>query len=138
MSDQNQSKDTGRDCPYCGGVIYRIENESGEVKTAFHNCNMCGARWSDSWSLTSPGNRGYTHDIGRTPRKKASGSYKRPSFNWQTLDIPKWAWVVIVILGAFALVALGALPIIRLLLWPLSVVFLGFIVFFYGRERRWW
>jgi len=138
MSDPNQSKDTGRDCPYCGGVIYRIENESGEVKTAFHNCNMCGARWSDSWSLTSPGNRGFTHDIGRAPRKKTSAYSKRSSFSWQSINIPKWAWIVIVVLGAFALVAMGALPIIRLLLWPISVVLLGTIVFLYGRERHWW
>lgn len=138
MSDQNQSKDTGRDCPYCGGVIYRIENESGKVKTAFHNCKICGARWSDSWSLTSPGNRGFTHDIGRAPREKQATRPKRPSFNFQTADIPRWVWFVAVILGALALVSLGALPIVRALLVPISIGMIGFVIYLYGRERHWW
>lgn len=138
MSDQDQSKDTGRDCPYCGGVIYRVENESGNIKTAFHNCNMCGARWSDSWSLTSPGNRAFTTGIGRAPRVKESTPPEVFAFNWRSIKIPTWGWIVIVLIGAFALVRLGALTFLSYLLLPLTVIILGYIVFNIGKEQRWW
>lgn len=137
MSDQNQSKDTGRDCPYCGGVIYRVENETGNVKTAFHSCKMCGARWSDSWSLTSPGNRSFTSGIGRAPRKKETTS-STPSFDWRSINIPSWGWIVIVLLGALFLLRIGALAFLNLLLLPLTLIILGYIVFRIGKEQRWW
>lgn len=137
MSDQNQSKDTGRDCPYCGGVIYRVENESGNVKTAFHNCKMCGARWSDSWSLTSPGNRSYTSDIGRSSRKPSSSS-ALPSFNWQSIKIPTWGWIIMLLLFAFLFIRLGLAAVLRVLIFPLTLIVLGYFVFRIGRDQRWW
>ena len=140
MSDQNQSKDTGRDCPYCGGVIYRVENESGKVKTAFHNCKICGARWSDNWSLTSPGNRGSANNPGRKSRRVSNSSSfpSFPSFNWQSMTIPIWGWILIVILLAFLLIQLRLVALIRILIFPVTLIVLGYFVFRIGRDQRWW
>ncbi len=141
MADQKQSKDTGRDCPYCGGVIYRVENETGNVTTAFHNCKMCGARWSDSWSLTSPGNRGYnSRGVAQKEARERTPTrpFSMPSFDLSSINIPSWGWILIVVVGSFFLVRLGALSLLNLLLLPLTLIILGYIVFRIGKEQRWW
>lgn len=137
MSDQIQSKDTGKDCPYCGGVIYRVENESGNVKTAFHSCNGCGARWSDNWSLTSPGSRSYGQESNRSSRSQPV-TRKRVNFDITNVNIPNWGWIVIVLAGTFILLRLGVLNFLNLLLIPMTLVIFGYIIFRIGKEQRWW
>ncbi|MFT5193109.1 MAG: hypothetical protein ACI9EW_001179 [Cellvibrionaceae bacterium] len=137
MSDQNQSKDTGRDCPYCGGVIYRVEDESSKVKTVFHSCKMCGAKWSDGWSLTSSGNRSVSKDAAQS-RGKSDIRQSSPSFDWQSINIPTWGWIIIVLVGAFILVRLGALAFLNVLLVPLTIAILGYIIFRTGKDQGWW
>ncbi|MEM8856935.1 MAG: hypothetical protein AAGD96_01355 [Chloroflexota bacterium] len=137
MSDQIQSKDTGKDCPYCGGVIYRVENESGKVKTAFHNCNNCGARWSDNWSLTSPGSRNYSQDRDVRPRSQPS-IRRNLNFDLTNINIPTWGWIVIVLAGTFLLMRLGVLSLLNILLLPMTLIIFGYIIFRIGKEQRWW
>ncbi len=140
MADQVQSKDTGRDCPYCGGVIYRVENETGNVKTAFHNCKVCGARWSDSWSLTSPGNSKYARkqSYREEPAERSFPTFSWPSFDLSTSGIPSWGWIMIVIVGAYFLIRIGVASFINFLIAPLMVIILGYIVYRIGKEQRWW
>ncbi|MEM9773090.1 MAG: hypothetical protein AAF902_00820 [Chloroflexota bacterium] len=137
MSDQIQSKDTGKDCPYCGGVIYRVENESGNVKTAFHNCNSCGARWSDNWSLTSPGSRNYNQESDKSARPRSTIK-KNFNFDITNLNIPNWGWIVIVLAVTFILLRLNVLSLLNLLLIPMTLIIFGYIIFRIGKEQRWW
>ena len=144
MSDRSQSKDTGRDCPYCGGVIYRVENDNGNVTTAFHNCRMCGARWSDNWSLTSPGNSGFSTRKSFRGRNEAESESREPfKINWPSFDlsqsgIPSWGWILIVVVGAYILIRIGFASLLNFLSAPLMVIILGYIVFKIGKEQRWW
>ncbi len=141
MADQFQSKDTGRDCPYCGGVIYRVESDNSKVTTAFHNCKVCGARWSDSWSLTSPGNSRYARKRPyreEEPAERSLPSFSWPSFDLSSVNIPPWGWMLIVIVGAYALIRVGFASFLNFLIAPLMVIILGYIVFRIGKEQRWW
>ena len=138
MSDRSQSTDTGKDCPYCGGVIYRVENESGNVTTAFHNCKMCGARWSDSWSLTSPGRHGHSVEpkLNRRPRPQSQMSFDWRSFSLSNLNIPSWGWILIVIVGAYFLIRTGVAGFIGSLASIFMVIILGYIVYMIVKDVR--
>lgn len=138
MSDQSQSTDTGKDCPYCGGVIYRVENESGNVKTAFHNCKVCGARWSDSWSLTSPGSRGFSVEpnFKRAAKQKSQMRFDWQSFSLSGLNIPSWGWIAIVIVGFYLLVRTGVAGFVYSLASIFMVIILGYIVYMIIKDVR--
>lgn len=135
MANNVIEKDTGKDCPNCGGVIYAHVQKSGSSeKVEFHSCKMCGAHWTDDWTPTRPGRM----QVGRQQER-----YKvKPVLtkrNFRLNQMPGWVWMVAVILIALIVMRLPVL--LGLINWVfglLTLVILGYIVYRIGKEQRWW
>lgn len=135
MANKIFERDTGKDCPYCGGVIYaHVTKTPSEERTEYHNCKMCGANWSPDWSLTRLSNVRTT----KKPRERFKANPVLTRRRVSASQVPSWMWMVIVIVAALLLVRLGIFALFGPLLMVMTIFILGYIVFRIGKEQRWW
>lgn len=124
-------EDTGKDCQYCGGQIFRrTERDLNNNLQVRFQCRTCNARGRSNWELSHAG------DESKQQRPPVPAASTR--LGDRVESIPTWAKVVFALLLAAILIRFGGLAIIRPLI-PIAI--LAVVIFFIyrlGREQEWW
>lgn len=124
-------EDSGYDCDHCGGQIFqRTDYETGQAPRICYQCRACGCQWTMDGSLQR---------IGSLASCKVAGRRRvRAEDDGSGLNVPRWLWMVAVVLFFLVAIRFGGLAALRFLV-PLA---LGALAVRYayqlGREREWW
>lgn len=126
METRTTWEDTGRDCQFCGGEIYRRTDEEPTRITAYYQCQKCGAQWSLSHQLI--------RESSLAPSPPAD------SVRSSLAQVPRWVWIllgVIVVIIALRFSVIGVL-LMRFLIPAVFVGIVAGVIYLYGRWMDWW
>ena len=128
METRSHWEDSGYDCTYCGGQIYKRIDEELTGVTAYYQCRHCGAQWSLNNQILREGDR----------TKHLSSSPKMPNGEW--FRWPAWVWVIIGFAVMFAATRAGVVGsiLLRYLVPFIFIAIVGLVIFYLGRTQKWW
>lgn len=129
METRSQWEDTGYDCNFCGGQIFkRTDQEPTGLKSSYYQCELCGAQWSMTNQLIREGDR--------MPQRGT----RPPAGRTEGRQVASWVWLVLGFGAMFLLMrasVVGAL-LVRFLIPVLFALVVSLVLFRLGREMEWW
>lgn len=126
METKTTWEDTGRDCQFCGGQVYRRTDEEPTRISAYYQCQRCGAQWSLSNQLI--------RESSTTP-----SSTKDPVQS-SLESVPRWVWIALAVGAAVVALRFSVIGVL-LIRYLIPAVFLGIVagvIYMYGRWLDWW
>lgn len=126
METKTTWEDTGRDCQFCGGEIFRRTDEEPRRITAYYQCQRCGAQWSLGHELIRESS------VTTTPEKDSVQAW--------FAKVPRWVWVlvaVLLVIGALRFSVIGVV-LMRVLIPAVFVGIVAGVIYMYGRWMDWW
>lgn len=129
METKTTWEDSGLDCEYCGGQIFRRTDEEPTRIRAYHQCQQCGAQWSLNYQLIREGD----------PAKQKPTTIKQHA-QQNLRKVPRWVWVVLAIAALIIVLRFAVIGVLFIRL-AIPLVFIAIVVvvgYYFGRSMDWW
>ncbi|MFO7683575.1 MAG: hypothetical protein R6X34_26375 [Chloroflexota bacterium] len=128
--------DSGYDCDHCGGEIYiSQEKGTGRPVEGYYVCRRCGCAWTLKGAVLQIG----------ADRECQNAQKKRITEGTMTLpelsEMSGWKRLLLIVGGVILFLVLlrfGGLMLFRFLLPLIVLGILGYLIYKFGREQRWW